>query len=100
MTKQDLATCQAHNTKINLICFPLSQTASRLLRGKQLKLAETCPAGPEGEKTETKKYSIFGILLHTVPLTGEGCWDSHRSQMPSHSVQAPGSERWRPGHPE
>lgn len=77
-----LTPCHAQHTKINLICFPLSQTALQPVWGKAfltVKLAGTRPSGLKQRK-ETKKLCLWNSVPRALQPG-----DSHRSQMPSSS---------------
>lgn len=64
-----LTPCHAQHTEINLICFPLSQSALQPVRGKAaltVKLAETRPAGLRQRK-ETKEPCLWNSVLRFAP---------------------------------
>lgn len=64
--------CHAQHTEINLICFPLSQTALQPVWGKAfltVKLAGTRPAGLKQRK-ETKKLCLWNSVPQCSPARG------------------------------
>lgn len=64
--------CHAQHTEINLICFPVSQTALQPVWGKAfltVKLAGTCPAGLRQRK-ETKKLCLWNSVPQCSPARG------------------------------
>lgn len=69
MTKRSCP-CHAQHTEINLICFPLFQTALQLVVGGKaaltVKLAETRPAGLRQRK-ETKELCPWNSVLQCAP---------------------------------
>lgn len=79
------------HTEINLICFPPSQTALRLLGEKQLN-SETCrnlPCWPWGQIKDKEILYLWNFFLLSLTsleaLSATGY--SHRSQVPSQRVK-------------